>query len=109
MSNRSIAEVNDAFRRGDQQIPGRVVMTSGISALGDADVQAILAKVQDFDDFTEANDPYKEHDFGNFMYNGEKFFWKIDYYDPSLQYFSEDKSDLSKTVRVLTIMFASEY
>ena len=109
MSNRSIAEVNDAFRRGDQQIPGRVVITSGISALGDANVQVILAKVQNFDDFTEANDPYGEHDFGKIIHNGDKVFWKIDYYDPSLQYHSKDKSDLSKTVRVLTIMYASEY
>jgi hypothetical protein len=30
------------------------------------------------------NDPYGEHDFGSFELAGEKFFWKIDYYDFAL-------------------------
>ena len=42
-------------------------------------------------------------------YDGHKLFWKIDYFDPSLTFHSEDAADLAKTVRVLTIMLADEY
>ena len=69
-----------------------------------------LAKiVQDYDDFSPDNDPYGEHDFGAFDFLGSKCFWKIDYYDPSLKWGSEDPSDTSKTTRVLTMLLASEY
>ena len=90
-------------------IAGRLVQTSGINALSLADQSAIREKVETFDDFTPDNDPYGEHDFGAFDHNGEKIFWKIDYYDATLTYGSEDPSDPQQTVRVLTIMLASEY
>ncbi len=109
MSNRSIAEVNDEFRRGNSDIPGKVMLTQGVASLGDADVQAIMEKVQNFDGFTKDNDPYGEHDFGKIIHNGKSFFFKFDYYDPTLQFHSEDKTDLTKTVRIMTVMFASEY
>jgi hypothetical protein len=41
--------------------------------------------------------------------HGCKLFWKIDYYDTSLQYGSENPADPDQTTRVLTIMLASEY
>jgi len=50
-----------------------------------------------------------ERDFGVFEHQGQKLFWKIDYYDPTLSFGSEDPTDLSKTHRVLTILLASEY
>ena len=43
------------------------------------------------------------------MHDAERIFWKIDYYDPSLDFGSEIPSDPAQTVRVLTIMLASEY
>ena len=106
-----IRELNDRFRRdlmaGD--ILGKVVMTSGINALSVDDQANIFARVRSFDDFTEDDDPYGEHDFGALDGHGQKIFWKIDYYDPLLEQGSEDPSDLEKTVRVLTIMLADEY
>jgi len=90
-------------------IAGRLVQTSGINALSLADQSAIREKVETFDDFTPDNDPYREHDFGAFEHNSEKIFWKIDYYDATLTYGSEDPSDPKQTVRVVTIMLASEY
>ena len=59
--------------------------------------------------FTEANDPYDEHDFGSFDYNGEMIYFKIDYYDKNYQYLSEDPANPNLTNRVMTIMLAEEY
>lgn len=109
MAKHSLAALNDAFRRGQPNIPGRVVMTRGIAALSEEDIQSIVEKVKAFDNFTEDNDPYGEHDFGSFEHNGEKVFFKLDYYDLSMQKGSEDPIDLTQTIRVLTIMKASEY
>jgi len=74
----------------------------------------IAERVAAFDSFTEDNDPHGEHDFGNFNYEGTRIFWKIDYYDRTSfgtgrDMGSEDPSDPAKTLRVLTIMLASEY
>jgi hypothetical protein len=62
-----------------------------------------------FDAFTPDNDPYRERDFGAFEHNGDRIFWKIDYYDRSMTKGSEDPSDPGQTLRLLTIMLASEY
>jgi Protein of unknown function (DUF3768) len=61
------------------------------------------------DKIRELNDPHGEHDFGHFEIAGQKFFWKIDYYDAAMEFGSEDPADPTKTTRVLTIMLASEY
>lgn len=118
--NRStqIAQQNDQFRKraglppteGEDVVPGMALMTAGIQALPLPVQLAILARVREFSSFTPDNDPYGEHDFGTIKLQGiGSIFWKIDYYDPSLTYGSEDPSDLSITHRVLTIMLAEEY
>jgi hypothetical protein len=48
--------------------------------------------VETFEAFTPDNDPHKERDFGAFEHNGERIFWKIDYYDTTLTKGSEDFS-----------------
>ena len=68
-----------------------------------------IRNVVTFDEFTEDNDPYDEHDFGSFELCGRKFFWKIDYFDRAMEYGSEDPSDPKQTTRVMTVMLASEY
>ena len=88
---------------------GKVMLTKGISCRSTLEKIEILMKVRQFNDFTEDNDPYGEHDFGSFDHNGEKIFWKIDYYDKSYQYGSEDPSNPEVTNRVMTIMLAEEY
>jgi ParB-like chromosome segregation protein Spo0J len=50
-----------------------------------------------------------EHDFGKVVIDGQDFFWKIDYYDHTLCFGSENPVDPNVTTRVLTIMMASEY
>lgn len=101
----NIMELNDGFRRTFSG--GVVTMSAGIAARQDRD--AILAKVMTFDDFNTDNDPYGEHDFGAFDHEGERIFWKIDYYDVSLKSGSHDPSDPDSTTRVLTVMLTEEY
>ena len=75
----------------------------------DPDVKmSILAKVKAFDNFSEDNDPYGEHDFGAIEILGVgKVFWKIDYYDDSdMEFGAEDKET---AYRVLVIMLADDY
>lgn len=102
-----IANLNDEAR---QSLTGcRVFLTRGIHALGESAVRMIIAKVQAFDEFTEANDPYGEHDFGKIELFDHCIFWKFDYYDPDMQMASLDPADPTITARVLTVMLANEY
>lgn len=69
----------------------------------------VIRRVATFSDFTPNNDPHGEHDFGAFELGGRRFFFKLDYYDPTMTYGSDDPTDPAKTTRVLTIMLAEEY
>ena len=102
-----IRELNDVFRQ--TFIGGRVVMTPGVNGLDEGAKADVIAKVRAFETFTLDNDPHGEHDFGSFGHDGEKFFWKIDYYDRSMEFGSPNPSDPKDTTRVLTIMLADEY
>lgn len=99
--------LNDKFRTSFQG--GKVLITSGVRALGSILVHEILKTVRQFDRFDQANDPYNEHDFGSFSSGGQRVCWKIDYYDQSMQFGSSDPSNEAETVRVLTVMLTSEY
>ena len=102
-----IKTLNDNFRHSLQG--GRVMLTSGIRAKTQDEIAEILEKVRSFDNFTTANDPYGEHDFGSFDYKGQKIFWKIDYYDLKYEYMSENPADPTITNQALIIMLASDY
>ena len=102
-----IRSLNDQFRASFTG--GTVVLTVGIIDLGAQSQRLILQEIQNFSNFEEANDPYREHDFGCVMIEGHKIFWKIDYYDHSLTCGSEDPADPNATHRVLTVMLANEY
>src|ERR1700684_3952880 len=78
-----IAELNDLCRKA-MGVAGKLFQTSGIDALPLADQSAIREKVETFDVFTPDNDPHGERDFGTFEHNGERIFWKIDYYDTTM-------------------------
>ena len=104
----TLAQLNDRFRRSLSG--GEVFVTSGVTALPPAVQAELIGRVQRFDQFTEDNDPYGEHDFGSLDHpQAGRVFWKIDYYDPSKCYGSEDPLDDAKTCRVLTVMLAHEY
>jgi len=107
-----IAALNDAFRTavGLSLIPGMIALTDGIASLPDQQQQDILQAVANFDQFTEENDPYGEHDFGSVEISGSKIYWKFDYYaGRACIWGSEHPADPTRSYRVLTIMLASEY
>jgi len=85
------------------------MFTTGVEQKGAAFRLEAAVAVRSFADFTQDNDPHLEHDFGSFLVRGERFFWKIDYYDLNLTHGSDAPEDPSMTKRVLTIMLASEY
>ncbi|MHC4946384.1 MAG: DUF3768 domain-containing protein [Planctomycetota bacterium] len=102
-----IRSLNDQLR--SKGIGGRIMITSGIKALGTVKIARILSAVADFDDFSGDNDPHGEHDCAVLTKEGIKIIWKIDYYDPSMTKGSEDPSDPEQTTRVMTVMLAEEY
>ncbi len=108
LKTQEIALLNDLCRKVPG-LNGQWLITPGITTLPRAEQKAILGKVTNYTDFTEDNNPYGEREFGSFTHNGKKIFWKIDYYAPDMEHGSEDPADPSQTVRVLTVMLASEY
>jgi hypothetical protein len=102
-----IRALNDRLRATGEG--GNVVITRGLAGL-DADIlRKIMTAVQCFDRFTADNDPHGEHDCAIADVAGERVMFKIDYYDRAMQGHSPDESDPNVTIRVLTIMLASEY
>ena len=106
-SSPTIAALNDRFRQ--TYWGGNIMTTRGVDELDELTSIKLFSAVMHYDDFSEDNDPYGEHDFGKVVIDGQDFFWKIDYYDPTMTFGSENPADPSVTTRVLTIMLASEY
>jgi hypothetical protein len=102
-----IRALNDQLRQN--LATGVAVMTPGVAALGEEAAARIIKTIAVFDDFCHANDPHEEHDFGSFEAEGHTIFFKIDYFDRSLNYHSPDPTDPAVTVRVITVMLADEY
>lgn len=97
-----IAKLNDRFRGMCLD----VVYTSGVRD-GIMDLIGLSRRIETFNTFTEDNDPHGEHDFGSLVFEGQKIFWKIDYYDKALRYWCDPLS--ADCRRVLTVMLAEEY
>lgn len=102
-----IARLNDLLRR--RACGGHILLTPGVTALGEERVITILKAVREFQDFSPLNDPYDEHDFGALKILDHKIFWKIDYYDLTMTCGSPDPANPNVTTRVITIMLANEY
>ena len=101
-----IRVLNDNFR--STFVGGQVVMTQAVAELP-LDVRArLILAVQSFNDFSEDNDPHREHDFGAIELEGSIYFFKIDCYAPDLRSGAKDAA-LPETRRVLTIMRAEDY
>lgn len=109
MTTETIAELNDKLRRHEDRSLGRYTMTAGVQALAPEKQFELMQLVRDFNSFTKDNNPYQERDFGKVTMDEENYFWKIDYYDPTLTYLSDNPADSSLTKRVMTIMRSNEY
>ncbi len=64
-----IADKNDVFRK----LGFGVTMTCGAAEL--PNVIGLMSRIRSYNDFTEASDPYHEHDFGKIEWHGEKRFF----------------------------------
>lgn len=102
-----IAALNDAFRISGKG--GTVLATAGLTAHGEQFMSEVIAALRAFSSFTPDNDPHGEHDFGVLVIQGQRVFWKIDYYDQNQEYGSEDPTNPDITTRVLTLMLPEEY
>lgn len=102
-----IQYLNDSFRKSF--MGGRLVLTQGIAALNEELQAKVLHAVSAFDQFNQDNDPHGEHDFGTIYLSDLKVFWKIDYYNRTMDGGSENPADPAVTTRVMTIMLAEEY
>ena len=91
MNTEKIRLLNDILRK--TFIGGQVMLTTGIRAKSSEDQAEILHKVRLFNEFTKANDPYGEHDYGRFSHNGEDIMFKIDYYNKTYNRMSDDPSN----------------
>jgi hypothetical protein len=102
-----IRDLNDAFRKSF--VGGKVLMTRGVTTLGEANLAAVIGLIRSFTAFDADNDPHGEHDFVSVEHDGARYFAKIDYYDLCMEFAAEDASDAAHTLRVMTIMRADEY
>ena len=110
-----IRDLNDLLRHAAFNNPSTypgpftVLITQGCRAMATYDFAELAGAVAGFTAFDEGNDPHGEHDFGAVTVAGERYFFKIDYYDLTMTAQSPDPADDRQTVRVLTIMRADEY
>ena len=117
----AIAQLNNLARKA-MGIACHVVATQGFRALPAADQSRFRELIETYDAFTPDNDPHGERDFGTIYQAAdgrwttarpsrpsETVFWKIDYFDRELKWWSEDPANPAITRRVLTIMLAEEY
>jgi Protein of unknown function (DUF3768) len=103
-----IRELNDRMRT---TMTGECFITRGINDPdnGEHFLTHVLQAVRTFDNFTENNDPHGEHDMAFIDVDDLRVFFKIDYFDLTGEYGSEDPSNPNLTRRVLTIGLAEEY
>ena len=109
-----IARQNDLFRLGLVEgmpagIKGHARMTAGIANRGPVFQSLCVVAVATFSDFTEDNDPYGDHSFAVLTVSGVSIYFKIDLYDETGTFGSEEPANPDRTTRALTILLSSEY
>ena len=103
----AIARLNDQLRKTGTG--GMVVVTKAVTNLTGFDAAVLMSALANYEGFDADNDPHGERDFGDLMLFGTDLLFKIDYYDPELQFGSDDPADVTATKRVLTVLRASDW
>jgi hypothetical protein len=103
----AIARLNDQLRK--TLSGGHIMVTRGARGLRGFTASELAQALAAHNTFDVQNDPLGERDFGDLELFGATLLWKIDYYDPRLEYASSDPADPQQTVRVLTVMLETEY
>lgn len=107
----TIARLNDRCRQGLDRTARITVTRTCLATLStdtlasEAVAQARLLQELRRHSFT-ADCP--ERDRGSFTVDDTEVFFRIDYYDPALEWGSEDPADASRTTRVLTLMLRED-
>ena len=114
----AIAAQNDAFRKlaclgisPDRPIQGRMHVTRSLAEAEEGLMDEAVKATGEFQTFESENDPDGCHDFGAVEIRGQTVFWKIDLYeaDSDFRYGAEAPDNPATTIRVLTIMMASDW
>ncbi len=103
----AIARLNDQLRKTG--IGGTVMITHGVQRITGFDAVALAAALANYDEFDSDNDPHGERDFFDLTLFGSDLLVKIDYYDKTLEFGSEDPANSEITHRVLTVLLSSEW
>ena len=106
-----IAAAND-FMRQHPGLGGEWKLSPVVQALSKAEQQHLIQKVMAFEGFSTASDPFREHDRGVILHNGERFEFWIDYFPTDPQAEAAGRylyaENLGEVKRVLTLLHASE-
>ena len=78
-TNTRIRILNDKLRRTGEG--GEIYLTRGIAALEAPMRAAVLDVVRTFDDWSDDNDPWQQHDCAMFVVDGMRMMFKIDLYE----------------------------
>ena len=105
-SNR-IRALNDQLRM--TFTGGLILITASLAKTDEERKARVLRAAREFDKFDADNDPYHEHDVGFFEVDSERYFFRVDYYDRNVEYYSSDPADPACTCRILTIGHHSDY
>lgn len=102
-----IARLNDQLRKTGQG--GTIMVTRTVMDLPEFNAVMLAAALATYQAFDADNDPHGERDFGDLTLFGTDLLWKIDYYDASLQFGSDDPANSKVTKRVLTVMTTADW
>lgn len=109
---KAIAHLNDRARQSLDRHAKVVFMINLLNKFSDGThandiiAQARIMKAMRHCAFSEDS---PERDLSIFEVDGHRIMMKIDYYDTTLEWGSEDPADASKTRRIITIMAPEDY
>lgn len=102
-----LRQLNNAFRKTGEG--GITTISMAVHAIGPKAVSEIRAAIAAFTGFDSSGSEESEHDYGTINYQGQMVYWKIDYFDEDVAFASSDATDPDVTVRVMTILLASDF